>query len=44
MELGLDRVCSGFILYNGEQEFRVHNVRILNPLHVEDLWETLVSP
>jgi len=41
--LGLDRVNSGTVLYGGERRFRVRGVRILNPLHVQDLWLTLNS-
>jgi len=38
---GLDRVASGAILYNGEQQFEIRGARVFNPLHVEDLWWTL---
>ncbi|MBW1696270.1 MAG: ATP-binding protein [Deltaproteobacteria bacterium] len=41
--LGVGRVAPGVVLYNGEQELSVRGVRILNPLHVEDLWETVIS-
>jgi predicted AAA+ superfamily ATPase len=41
--LGLDRVNPGAVLYGGERRFLIRGVRILNPLHVEDLWETLTS-
>ena len=39
--LGIKRVTAGAVLYSGEQPFNVRGVRILNPLHVEDIWETL---
>jgi len=42
--LGAGRVAAGAVLYNGEQRFGIRGVRIFNPLHVEDLWETLTSP
>jgi len=42
--LGVKRVLPGAVLYNGEQPFDVRGVRILNPLHVEDIWETFVEP
>lgn len=41
--LGLDRVNPGAVLYGGERRFLIRGVRILNSLHVEDLWETLTS-
>ncbi len=39
--LGLDHVAAGAILYNGDQAFNIRGVRIINPLDVENLWETL---
>jgi len=42
--LGAGRVAAGAVLYNGEQRFGIRGVRIFNPLHVKDLWETLTSP
>ena len=42
--LGLERVSSGSVLYNGEQEHSVHGVRIFNPLIVADIWQTLTTP
>ncbi|GAB7081518.1 ATP-binding protein [Megalodesulfovibrio paquesii] len=42
--LGVKRVLPGTVLYNGERPFDVRGVRILNPLHVEDVWETLTEP
>ena len=42
--LGIKRVLPGAILYNGEQTFNVRGVRVLNPLHVEDIWQTLTVP
>jgi len=41
--LGIRRVTGGAVLYNGEKPFNVRGSRILNPLHVEDIWETLVG-
>jgi len=42
--LGIKRVTAGAVLHNGEQPFEVRGVRVLNPLHVEDIWETLMGP
>lgn len=42
--LGIKRVTAGAVLYNGEQPFDVRGVRVFNPLHVEDIWETLTEP
>jgi len=42
--LGIKRVTAGAGLYNGEQPFDVRGVRVFNPLHVEDIWETLTEP
>jgi len=42
--LGIKRVAGGTVLYNGEQRFNVHGVRIFNPLLSEDIWETLTAP
>jgi len=42
--LGIKRVTSGAVLYNGEQPFNVRGVRVLNPLQVEDVWKTLTVP
>lgn len=39
--LGAGRVGPGAVLYNGEQEFNIRGIRILNPLHIEDLWASL---
>ncbi|MBW1721986.1 MAG: ATP-binding protein [Deltaproteobacteria bacterium] len=41
--LGVDRVTTGAVLYNGEQQFQVRGARIFNPLQVQDLWATLTS-
>ena len=43
-DLGIKRVAAGAVLYGGEQRFDVRGVRVLNPLLVEDIWETLVAP
>ena len=42
--LGADRVATGAVLYNGEEEFKIHGARIFNPLNIEDLWGALISP
>ena len=42
--LGIKRVTAGAVLYNGEQQFNIRGVRILNPLHIRDIWETLSVP
>jgi predicted AAA+ superfamily ATPase len=42
--LGIKRVATGAVLYNGEQQFNVRGVRIFNPLLVEDIWQTLTAP
>ncbi len=39
--LGIKRVRAGLVFYNGEQSFNIRGVRVLNPLLVEDIWETL---
>ncbi len=39
--LGLKRLTPGVVLYNGEQGFNVHGVRIFNPLRVDSIWDTL---
>jgi len=41
--LGAGRAAAGTVLYNGEQQFGIHGVRIFNPFVVEDLWGTLIS-
>ncbi len=41
--MGIRRVTTGVVLYNGEQRLKIRGVRILNPLLVEDLWETLTA-
>jgi uncharacterized protein len=42
--LGVKRVLPGAVLYRGERPFNVRGVRVLNPLHVEDIWQTLTEP
>ncbi len=42
--LGIKRVETGAILYNGEQQFNVRGTRIFNPLLVGDIWKTLTTP
>ena len=39
-----DRIAPGLVLYGGEQDFAVRDVRIFNPLHVSNLWRELTSP
>jgi predicted AAA+ superfamily ATPase len=41
--LGIKRFEPGALLYNGEQSFNVRSVRILNPLHTENIWQTLTE-
>ena len=41
--LEVNRVTAGAVLYNGEQRFNVRDIRIFNPLLVEDIWETLTA-
>ncbi|MDX9973994.1 MAG: ATP-binding protein [FCB group bacterium] len=36
-------VTAGAVLYNGEQDFAIRDVRIFNPLSAEDLWEGLTA-
>lgn len=42
--LHIRRVMTGAVLYNGEQSFNIRDIRVINPLHVEDTWQALVSP
>ena len=42
--LGIKRLAAGAVLYNGEQQFNVRGIRIFNPFHVEEIWETLTAP
>ena len=42
--LGREGILPGAVLYNGEQEFNVRGVRVFNPLHTEDIWDSLTSP
>ena len=42
--LEIKRGSAGTVLYNGERGFTVRDIRIFNPLHVEDIWETLNTP
>ncbi len=42
--LGIKRLKPGAVLYNGEQPFNIRGVRVFNPLHVEDIWDTLTTP
>jgi len=42
--LGIKRVASGSVLYNGAQRHVVRNIRVVNPMIVEDLWSSLLRP
>lgn len=41
--MGTRRVRRGVVLYNGEQPFEIRGVRVLNPLHADDIWHTLIA-
>lgn len=41
--LGGSRVGAGAVLYNGERDFSIRDVRVFNPLLVRDIWQTLVE-
>jgi uncharacterized protein len=41
--LGIKRAISGAVLYDGERPFNIRGVRVFNPLHMEDIWETLTA-
>lgn len=41
--LGIKRLRRGMVLYNGEQPVNIRGIRVLNPLHVEDIWQTLTG-
>lgn len=41
--LGLTQLRSGVVLYDGERQFEVRGVRVLNPLDQEDIWRTLAE-
>ena len=40
---GAERATAGVVLYNGEQQYSVRGVSVLNPLHVRDIWKTLTG-
>jgi len=42
--LGVKRVASGAVLFNGKQQTNVRGTRIFNPLLIENIWETLTFP
>jgi predicted AAA+ superfamily ATPase len=42
--LKIKKVAAGSVLYNGEKQFNIRDVRVFNPLSVEDIWETLTAP
>jgi hypothetical protein len=39
--LGVKQTLPGAVLYNGEQSFDIHGIRVLNPIHAEDIWGML---
>lgn len=41
--LGVKRVSSGAVLYTGDHAFTVRGIRILNPFHVENIWDALTG-
>lgn len=41
--LGVNRINTGAVLYNGEQDFSVRGVRVFNPFLVRDIWQTLIE-
>lgn len=41
--LGIRRLTSGAVLYNGEQGLNVRGVSIFNPLRVANLWDSLTG-
>jgi hypothetical protein len=41
--LKIKRIRPGAVLYSGDQSFDVRGVRVLNPIHVKDIWGTLTS-
>jgi len=41
--LGIKRIAPGTVLYNGEQQFNVRDIRIFNPLQIEDIWKSLTA-
>lgn len=42
--LKIKRIAPGIVLYNGEQVFNVRDIRIFNPLQIEDIWKSLTAP
>lgn len=42
--LGLKGLRSGVVLFNGNQPLTVRGIRVFNPLHVEDIWQSLTIP
>lgn len=39
--LGIRRLKSGVVLYNGEKSFTIRKIRILNLFHMKNIWKTL---
>ncbi len=42
--LKIKKVAASAVLYNGRRQFTVRNIRIFDPLYVDDIWETLTAP
>lgn len=38
------KTLNGVVLFNGEQTYQIHNVRVFNPCHMEDLYAQLWQP
>jgi len=41
--LGVGNVAPGAVLYNGNREFNIREIRIFNPLDTEDVWGELTG-
>lgn len=41
--LKIKRIATGIVLYNGEQLFNVRDIRIFNPLQIEDIWKSMTA-
>jgi len=42
-KIGIKGVADGAVLFNGSQDFRIHGVRVMNPLQAGDLWDALTA-
>lgn len=40
---GVERVSVGFVLYNGEQQFSIRCVSVMNMPQIKDMWKTLTA-